>query len=304
MKNVIEAKNLTKSFGPHRAVNGLNLEIREGECFGLLGPNGAGKSSAMRMFYCVSPITSGELYVLGLDVKRTPKKIKSSIGVVPQEDGLDPDFSVLDNLLVFSRYLGLDPKKARVRANELLRLMHLEDYADHPVDHLSGGMRRRLTIARALLNEPKMLFLDEPTTGLDPQARYWIWEFLKDLRSKGTSVLLTTHYMEEAETLCDRLVIMDKGRVLAQGTPRDLILELVGHEVIEFEIPIVDQNYYLSQLKDKFAYQILNQRVRLFVKGAKDKQMALTIINSDKIIIRKSTLDDVFLKLAGHELRN
>jgi len=304
MSVVIEARNIVKIYGDKTVVNGFGLQVKKGECFGIIGPNGAGKTSAMRMMYCSSPVTSGELFVLGLSVKTNPRKIKSQVGVVPQEDGLDPDFSVLDNLLVYSRYFNIPLKKARIQARQLLRFIQLEEYGNHQVEALSGGMKRRLTIARSLLSDPEVLFLDEPTTGLDPQARFWIWEALADLKAKGKSLVLTTHYMEEAERICDRIAFMDKGKILCKGVPADLISEFIGNEVVEFRLNLDDIEYYLRKIKEKFDYQIINNRVRLFIKDGQNRKAAIDQIVSDNILVRKASLEDVFLRLAGHELNH
>lgn len=303
MSIIIEARNLVKTYDNKNVVDGLDLTINQGECFGILGPNGAGKTSTMRMMYCSSPVTSGELFVLGLNVKTNARNIKMKIGVVPQDDGLDPDFSVLDNLLVYARYHNIPQKRARTQARELLRFMHLEEYDGRQVETLSGGMRRRLTIARALLNEPQVLFLDEPTTGLDPQARFWIWESMADLKRDGKTLVLTTHYMEEAERICDRIVLIDKGKILCEGRPADLINEYIGDEVVEFRLKQDEIDYYIKRIKEKFQYQIMNNRVRIFVKTAQEGRRALEQIESDNILVRKASLDDVFLRLAGYELR-
>lgn len=303
MPVAIEARKLTKAYDGKKVVDGIHLQINEGECFGLIGPNGAGKSTTLRMMYCSSPPTSGELFVLGLNVRMNSKKIKSLIGVVPQDNGLDPDFSVMENLLVYARYFGIPAKKALPKARELLRFMHLEEYDDRPVDQLSGGMQRRLVIARALMSDPQLVFLDEPTTGLDPQARYWIWEALRELKDRGRTLVLTSHYMEEVERICDRVALIDKGQVLALGSPQDLIRDEIGHEVVEFVVNSGDVDYYVRKIKGKFSYQILNNRIRMFIGQGQDGREALSVISSESIWVRKSSLDDVFLKLAGYELR-
>jgi lipooligosaccharide transport system ATP-binding protein len=301
----IEIKDLTKKYTDKIAVNGINLEIYKGECFGLLGPNGAGKSTTMKMMYCSALVTSGELYVLGLNVKKNFREIKSRIGVVPQEDGLDPDFTVLENLLVYASFHNIPKADAEIRCQALLRLMKLEEYQDRSVETLSGGMKRRLAIARGLINSPELLFLDEPTTGLDPQARVWIWDFFKHLKSEKNTLVLTTHYMEEAEQMCDRVAIIDDGRILTVGTPRDLIRDLIGKEVVEFDTNPVDLNYYLGRLRaEGFAYQVIRETVSVLIKENQDGRRVMDLIASDKIFIRKPTLNDVFLKLAGHHLRD
>ncbi|WP_374031700.1 ABC transporter ATP-binding protein [Bdellovibrio bacteriovorus] len=301
----IEIKDLTKKYDDKIAVDGINLEIYKGECFGLLGPNGAGKSTTMKMMYCSALVSSGELYVLGLNVKKNFREIKSRIGVVPQEDGLDPDFTVLENLLVYASFHNIPVAEADLRAQALLRLMKLEEYQDRSVETLSGGMKRRLAIARGLINSPEVVFLDEPTTGLDPQARVWIWDFFKHLKSEKSTLVLTTHYMEEAEQMCDRVAIIDGGRILTVGKPRDLIRDLIGKEVVEFDTNPVDLNYYLGRLRaEGFSYQVIKDTVSVLVKENQEGRRVVDLIASDKIFIRKPTLNDVFLKLAGHQLRD
>ncbi|HEX7674733.1 MAG TPA: ABC transporter ATP-binding protein [Bdellovibrio sp.] len=301
----IEIKDLTKKYEDKIAVDGINLEIYKGECFGLLGPNGAGKTTTMKMMYCSALVTSGELYVLGLNVKKNYREIKSRIGVVPQDDGLDPDFTVLENLLVYASYHNIPMAEADLRAQALLRLMKLEEYQDRSVETLSGGMKRRLAIARGLINSPEVIFLDEPTTGLDPQARIWIWDFFKHLKSEKSTLILTTHYMEEAEQMCDRVAIIDNGKILTIGKPKDLIRELIGKEVVEFDTNPVDLNYYLGRLRaEGFAYQVIKDTVSVLVKENQEGRKVVDLIASDKIYIRKPTLNDVFLKLAGHQLRD
>lgn len=301
----IEIKDLTKRYDDKVAVDGISLEIFKGECFGLLGPNGAGKSTTMKMMYCSALVSSGELYVLGLNVKKNFREIKSRIGVVPQEDGLDPDFTVLENLIVYARYHNMSRSDAEMKAQALLRMMRLEEYQDRSVDTLSGGMRRRLAIARGLINSPELIFLDEPTTGLDPQARIWIWDFFKQLKSEKTTLVLTTHYMEEAEQMCDRVAIIDEGKILTVGRPADLIKDLIGKEVVEFSTNPVDLNYYLGRLRaGGYTYQVIKDTVSVLVKENQEGRKVVDLIASDKIFIRKPTLNDVFLKLAGYQLRD
>lgn len=300
---VIEARGLTKRYGHSKVVDNLNLQVNEGTCFGLLGPNGAGKTTIFRMMYGISPPTSGELYILGLNVKNNIRKIKSQIGIVSQDDGLDTDFTVLDNLLVFSKYFNMTIEHARTRARELLRFLHLEDFEDRTVETLSGGMRRRLAFARALLADPKIVILDEPTTGLDPQARLWVWECINELKKQGKTILLTTHYLEEAEQLCDSVMVIDKGMSVCEGAPKKLILEHIGKEVVEFQIAQDDLDYHINRVQSHYNFQVLNNRVRLFIPPSKDGKEALPLVVSDAVTIRRATLEDVFLKLAGYELR-
>ncbi|MCB0394652.1 MAG: ABC transporter ATP-binding protein, partial [Bdellovibrionales bacterium] len=228
---VIDAKNLVKKYGNKSVVDGVHFEVFGGECYGILGPNGAGKTSTMRMIYCSTSVSAGQLNVLGLDVKDHQSEIKSKLGIVPQHDGLDPDFSVRENLELYCGYHGILKKDSKEKIDGLLRDLDLTEHQTKKVDELSGGLRRRVVIARSLVNDPEIVILDEPTTGLDPQARLWIWEKLKRYKKSGKTLILTTHYMEEAEKLCDRVVVMDHGKFLAEGTPADLIRKYVGHEV-------------------------------------------------------------------------
>lgn len=300
---VAEGRNLVKRYGDKTVVNGIRFQIKRGECFGFLGPNGAGKTSTMKMMYCLSPVTSGELFVLGLDVTTRGREIKKRIGVVPQEDGLDTDFTVLENLLIYASYHNIPPEMAERRARELLRFMRIDEKSTAAVDQLSGGMKRRLAIARGMINGPEMLFLDEPTTGLDPQARLLIWDNLRALKGEGMSMIMTTHYMEEAEKLCDRLVIMDNGSFLCEGRPADLVREHIGKEVVEFACDDKDKNYFINLVKEKFDYQVIRNRFHLFIKEDQDGKAAVATIHSNDVTIRKATLEDVFLKVAGHELK-
>ncbi|BDG59094.1 ABC transporter ATP-binding protein [Caldinitratiruptor microaerophilus] len=231
--HAVRARGLVKRYGATLAVAGIDLAIRTGECYGFLGPNGAGKSTTMRMIYGRTPITAGELTVLGLDARSQMRRIKARIGVVPQEDNLDPDFTVLENLVIYGRYFGLSAAVARNRALELLEFVALAGRANQRVDQLSGGMKRRLVIARALIARPELVILDEPTTGLDPQARHLLWDKLRELRAQGVTLLLTTHYMEEATQLCDRVAIIDHGRILAEGRPEDLVAAHPGAANLE-----------------------------------------------------------------------
>jgi len=304
MDTVIEASGLVKNYGTHRAVDGISFQVKAGECYGLLGPNGAGKTSTFKMIYGSARISAGELFVLGLNAKSNIKKIKSQIGVVPQENGLDPDFSAIDNLLIYANYFGLNGTKARLRAGELLAMMQLEDYSEKTIEKLSGGMKRRLVLARALMTEPKILFLDEPTTGLDPQARMWLWDELKNMQKKGATLFLTTHYMEEAESLCDRILIMNKGRTVAEGSPLHLIDAHVGAEVVEFEIDPKEIEYYVDKIKGRYFYQVMRNRLKLFVRDEQNTRDVMNIVASNKITMRRASLNDVFLKISGHELND
>ncbi|MDD1765414.1 MAG: ATP-binding cassette domain-containing protein [Methanomassiliicoccales archaeon] len=303
MKVVIRAEDLTKKFDSLVAVDDISFQVNEGECFGFLGPNGAGKTTIMRMICCTSPVTKGTLEVLGMNVNLKPREIKRMIGVAPQENNLDPDFSVFKNLTTYARYFEMPKELASSRAHELLQFMHLKEKSDVLITELSGGMKRRLIIARALINEPRILILDEPTTGLDPQARHLIWDKIGELKSRGVTVLITTHYMDEAERLCDRLVIMETGKILVEGPPNRLIDEAIGTGVIE----IAGQNDALeSYLKDRgLSYERFNDRIYVYAKDLESVRMEINrdlSLNYD--VMRNATLEDVFLKLTGRGLRD
>ena len=304
---LIRAKGLTKRFGEFVAVDGIEIEIRRGEAFGFLGPNGAGKSSTMRMIGCVSPLTSGEMTVFGLDPAADGPAIRSRLGVVPQEDTLDAELTVRENLLTYGRYFGLSRAEVAARADELLKFAQLTDRADDQVDPLSGGMKRRLTIARALVNAPEILLLDEPTTGLDPQARHVLWDRLFRLKRQGVTLVLTTHYMDEAEQLCDRLVVMDGGRIVAEGSPRGLITQYSTREVVEVRYDEPDQ----EQARDALELGALADRIeelpdRLLIYTDEGDAVARVIeagaITPLSLLVRRSTLEDVFLHLTGRRL--
>lgn len=300
--SIIEAVGLSKFYGKHKAVDRVSFSVRKGECFGLLGPNGAGKTSLFKMIYGSSEPSHGDLFVNGMSVKTHIDKIKFKLGVVPQENGLDPDFSVLDNLLIFGSYYRLGGRELQERAHEVLRMIRLEDYSAKSVDQLSGGMKRRLAIGRALLPSPDVILLDEPTTGLDPQARAWIWNELSELKSQGRTMVLTTHYMEEAETLCDRIMIINKGEVLSEGTPADLIREHVGNEVIEFETSSADLDYYLQRFEKQHPVHVFRNRVQVHIRDPYSARDVVPQVRSPSLRVRPASLNDVFLKVAGHEL--
>ena len=304
MANVIEAEGLRKSFGDLVAVDGISFHVVRGECFGILGPNGAGKTSTIRMIYGFSPMTGGVLRVFGLPISEGWRVIKARIGVCQQENTLDPDLSVQQNLEVFARYFDVPKRQARERAEEMLEFMGLGHRKKAKVTELSGGMMRRLVLARALINEPDLLILDEPTTGLDPQSRHQVWDRLEELRAKGISILLTTHYMDEASRLCDRLVIMDHGRILVEGTPIDLIRKHVGQDVIEVTTPSDALRTYVGS--QSVAYEDLGHRLIIYIYGKEGDQLFHKISDEycqEGCILRMATLEDVFLKLTGRGLR-
>ena len=302
---LVRAGRLTKRFGEVIAVDEIDVEIERGEAFGFLGPNGAGKTSAMRMIGCVSPPTSGELQVLGMDPETEGPAIRGRLGVVPQRDTLDEELTVRENLLVYGRYFGLPRATVSERASELLEFAQLADRADSKVEPLSGGMKRRLTIARALINEPEILLLDEPTTGLDPQARHVLWDRLFRLKRSGVTLVLTTHYMDEAEQLCDRLVVMDNGRVVAEGSPRQLIEKYSTREVLELRFPADDHARYAEKVADLAArVEVLPDRLLLYTD---DGDHGVAIVHARglaplSVLVRRSTLEDVFLYLTGRTL--
>ncbi len=302
---VVQARGLTKSYGPLVAVDHVDLEVHPGEVFGMLGPNGAGKSTTMRMIYRVSALTSGSLRVFGLEAGRDDRAIKSQLGVVPQMDNLDEELSVLDNLLVYARFYGLDRALARKRALELLEFLELSARSKDRIRELSGGMKRRLTLARGLMNEPRLLILDEPTTGLDPQVRILLWDKLAELRGRGVTLLLSTHYMDEAERLCDRLMILDHGHVIAQGPPRELIANQVTPQVIEARLE--GELEPLEKACADLGVELLPavNRVSLFVQDGRQmlEELERRGLFLNGAYIRPGNLEDLFLKLTGRSLR-
>jgi lipooligosaccharide transport system ATP-binding protein len=304
---LIQARGLVKRFGELAAVDSVDFDLQRGEAFGFLGPNGAGKTSTMRMIGCVSPVTEGKLTVFGLDPARDGVAIRGRLGVVPQEDSLDMELTVRENIIVYGRYFGLARSVLRKRADELLEFVELTDRAKDRVEPLSGGMKRRLTIARSLVNDPEVLLLDEPTTGLDPQARHVVWDRLYRLKRQGVTLLLTTHYMDEAEQLCDRLVVMDKGKIVAEGSPRELIERYSTREVVELRFEDDDGrpddfSYWTEGLVSRV--EPLPDRVLLYTDqgdaaahGIHERGLV-----PESVLVRRSTLEDVFLHLTGRTL--
>lgn len=282
-------------------MNNISFSIDEGEIFGFLGPNGAGKTTAMRMIQCVSPVSAGKLEVMGMDVDTHQRKIKYLMGVVPQENNLDIDFTVYENLLVYSRYFDISKEEAGTRIKELLDFVHLQEKRDVMTETLSGGMKRRLVLARALINQPRILILDEPTVGLDPQARHLIWEKLRGLQKQGVTIVLTSHYLDEVEKLCDRLVVMDQGRILVEGSPAGLIEEFIGSQIIEAD----NKPQVLECLEKRSAkYEIMGDIIHIYPDNAMElSEFLLMECSLSKISARPATLEDVFLKLTGRRLR-
>jgi lipooligosaccharide transport system ATP-binding protein len=304
---LIEGRGLTKRYGAFTAVDSIDFEVVRGECFGFLGPNGAGKTTTIRMICCVSPVTSGTLRVLGMEAGVEARAIKARLGVVPQEDNLDRDLTVIENLIAYARYFDIPKAEALRRAAEVLETMSLTEKRDEQIDNLSGGLKRRLTVARALISRPELLILDEPTTGLDPQARQLFWQRLRQLKREGMTMLLTTHYMEEAAQLCDRVIIMDESKIIARGTPAELIASIIGEQVIELhldgsgaagvaKIRSMTQGFYLEETDDVvFVYERDGRHLA-------DLDLdAFEPVTRD-IVQRKATLEDVFLRLTGREL--
>ncbi|MBE7560139.1 ABC transporter ATP-binding protein [bacterium] len=299
---VVRARNLTKRYGPFLAVDHIDFDIRPGECFGLLGPNGAGKSTTIKMLHCFFPPSEGELSLFGLPAETHAREIKARMGVCGQEPSLDPDLSVLQNLVVFARYFNNTGREARRRAEQLLAFISLSHKKNAPIVSLSGGMKRRLQIARALLSDPQLVILDEPTTGLDPQSRHQVWDRISHLKMEGKTILLTTHYMDEAETLCDRLLIMDHGKILEEGTPPELIARHVGGWVIEIVHPTLEVRAWLSERG--LAFEETSARAVLHPPDAEALFHALRQrFPGCSCSLRRATLEDVFLKLTGRELR-
>ena len=303
--SLILARQLTKRFGDLTAVDRVDFEVAKGEAFGFLGPNGAGKTSTMRMIGGVSPVTSGLLTIFGLDPAAHGPTIRARLGVVPQADTLDMELTVRENLMIYSRYFDLSWREGARRADELLEFVQLKERSRDKVDELSGGMKRRLTIARALINSPELLLLDEPTTGLDPQARHLVWDRLYRLKQRGVTLVLTTHYMDEAEQLCDRLVVMDKARIAAEGSPRELIDRYSTREVLELRFPIDEQPVLDGELNDVAErIEVLPDRVLLYTS---DGDQAIAAVHKrglrpETALVRRSTLEDVFLRLTGRSL--
>jgi lipooligosaccharide transport system ATP-binding protein len=298
----IEASGLVKKYGSFVAVDGISFSVKPGEIFGFLGPNGAGKTTTMRICECVSPRTAGLLSLFGLDPDEDGRDIRKKIGVVPQETNLDPDLTVLENLLVYGSYFSLPADVTETRSHELLDFFELSAKKDTAIEQLSGGMKRRLLLARAMINEPDLLILDEPTIGLDPQARHLIWERLFTIRGQGRTIVLTTHYLDEAERLCDRLVIMDQGKILEEGSPRDLVQRHIGMDIVE-----VDDNPDIQAvLKDLgITYETGGETVQIRTKNARQTaEQILTLRPAIKIITRPATLEDLFLLLTGRRLRD
>tara|TARA_X000001036_G_scaffold64885_1_gene55551 strand:+ start:431 stop:1369 length:939 start_codon:yes stop_codon:yes gene_type:complete len=309
--SVIYAEQLSKKYGELAAVDNVDLSVPSGICFGLLGPNGAGKTTMIQMLQASSPITKGKLEVLGTDVSKESRSVRRRIGVIPQEDNLDPDFTAEYNLIVYARYFGININDAKNKATQLLKEVGLTDKSNEKIANLSGGMKRRLIVARGMINDPELLILDEPTTGLDPQARHSVWDQIRIFKNNGKTVLLTTHYMDEAEILCDELAIMDSGKILVRGTPKELISKTVGTDAIEFVSRSFNRGKkILDLIEDKSKLKNLSiSRVsdRIIVYGKEIGEMISEFESNPEltdVIKRRATLEDVFLKLTGRQLRD
>lgn len=301
MSTAIVAKHLQKDFKGVNAVN-VSLEVLRGECFGFLGPNGAGKSTTMKMIYGQVLPSHGELFVLGLNARKDMSQIRSKIGVVPQDDGLDTDFNSEENLKIFASYHGIESDIAQTRVDHLLDEMKLSEHKYKHVESLSGGMKRRLTIARAMINQPDILILDEPTTGLDPQARLWIWNYFENLKKQQKTIILSTHYMEEAERLCDRVAIFHEGKVLACDTPKNLIQKYIGFEVIEIETE-GNTGYWDSLIgRSGYKYQEYDKKIFIFLPSTLERQKFVSLIQNAHYLTRLANLNDVFLNLTGYQI--
>ncbi|MDO9324802.1 MAG: ABC transporter ATP-binding protein [Methanoregula sp.] len=302
MTGIIEAQDLRKNYDNLVAVDGISFTVRKGEVFGFLGPNGAGKTTTMKMIACVSPRTSGVLQVFGRDPDLQPAAIKQRLGVVPQETNLDPDFTCFGNLVTYAGYFDIPRHSSGKKASELLEFVQLQEKRDVEVEKLSGGMKRRLILARALVNNPDLLILDEPTIGLDPQARHLIWEKLKTLQAQGNTIVLTTHYLDEAARLCNRLVIMDKGKILVEGAPADLVKQHVGEEIVEVE---KSAEVLACLAARNIPYEVTGDTVQIATDSSREiAKILLDSCQPKNMLTRPATLEDVFLKLTGRTLRD
>ena len=303
MNMLVTARDLTKKYGTFTAVDGISFEIRDGECFGFLGPNGAGKTSTIKMIHCVSPVTSGSLVVNGMPAHIDNRAIKRMTGVIPQEITLDVDLTVSENLAVFAHFFDIPKREAKTRIAGLLEFVELESKRKSKIDELSTGMKRRLLIARALLNQPKLIVADEPTTGLDPQAKHLIWQRLRQLKTQGATLILTTQYMEEAQQLCDRVVIMHRGKILKEGVPSNLVTEEIGREVVEIRIAKEEDEKIIGRLSSlACGHERVGDTLYFYCRDGQDVMKRLIELDLPNYLTRPATLEDVFLKLTGRGL--
>jgi lipooligosaccharide transport system ATP-binding protein len=303
MNTIISAKDLSKKYGDFTAVDGISFEIKEGECFGFLGPNGAGKTSTIKMIHCVSPVTSGTLVVDGTPAHIGNRAIKMRTGIIPQEITLDVDLTVYENLMVFAKFFDIRKREAKKRIDELLKFVELEQKRKTKIDELSTGMKRRLLVARALLNRPRLIVADEPTTGLDPQARHLIWQRLRQLKAEGATLILTTQYMEEAQQLCDRIVIMHRGKILKEGLPSELVAEEIGKEVIEIRVAQEEDEKIIGVLSAfSCGHERVGDTLYFYCRDGHDLMKRLVELELSNYLSRPASLEDVFLKLTGRSL--
>jgi lipooligosaccharide transport system ATP-binding protein len=303
MSTLVSAANLRKNYGSLTAVDGISFEIREGECFGFLGPNGAGKTTTVKMIHCVSPVTSGTLIVNGLPAHIGNRTLKKMTGIIPQEINLDVDLTVYENLIIFSKFFDIPKREAKKRIAELLKFVELEAKRNSKISELSTGMKRRLLVARALLNQPKLIVADEPTTGLDPQARHLIWQRLRQLKSEGVTLILTTQYMEEAQQLCDRIVVMYQGKILKEGIPSRLVADEIGREVVEVRVPKEEDEKIVKQLAEfSCGHERVGDTLYFYCRDGQGLMRKLVELDLHNYLTRPATLEDVFLKLTGRSL--
>jgi len=303
MNTLVSAKDLRKKYGSLTAVDGISFEIKEGECFGFLGPNGAGKTTTVKMIHCVSPVTSGTLIVNGLPAHINNRALKKMTGIIPQEITLDVDLTVYENLIVFAKFFDIPKREAKRRLAELLHFVELEAKRNSKISELSTGMKRRLLVARALLNHPKLIVADEPTTGLDPQARHLIWQRLRQLKSEGVTLILTTQYMEEAQQLCDRIVVMYQGKILKEGVPSKLVAEEIGREVVEVRVPKEEDDRIIGQLTESSCgHERVGDTLYFYCADGQGLMKKLIELDLHNYLTRPATLEDVFLKLTGRSL--
>jgi len=302
-KILVSAKDLRKNYGALTAVDGISFEIREGECFGFLGPNGAGKTTTVKMIHCVSPVTSGTLIVNGLPAHINNRALKKMTGIIPQEITLDVDLTVYENLIIFAKFFDIPRREAKKRIAELLGFVELEAKRNSKISELSTGMKRRLLVARALLNQPKLIVADEPTTGLDPQARHLIWQRLRQLKTEGVTLILTTQYMEEAQQLCDRIVVMYQGKILKEGVPSKLVSDEIGREVVEVRVPKENDERLVGQLADfSCGHERVGDTLYFYCRDGQGMMRKLVELDLHNYLTRPATLEDVFLKLTGRSL--
>ncbi|MEO0336529.1 MAG: ABC transporter ATP-binding protein [Pseudomonadota bacterium] len=303
MEVLLEARNMTKVIGSQTILSGVDFSVSKNECYGFLGPTGSGKTTILQLLAGGAYLSSGDYFVKGLNGRKNRKEIQSSLGVLPDHEILDPQLSVMDNLISYAKFFGVRHKPALKKARDLLRFSRLEEFAKLPIEDLRSGLTRRLELCMALVNDPDILILDEPTKGLEPIDTRWVWGALDKLKLQGMTFVLSTSQMSEAERLCDRLSIIEKGKILIEGIPHELIADNVGHNVVEFKVDLADLEYHLKKIREVFKYQVLNNRIRLFLKNQTEADKALSLVMSDDIQVRKASLDDVFIKIAGYDLR-